>query len=179
MSRADEIDPADLREVIARQKIADVLARYARGIDRCDLETLLSVFWPDATADYGSGAQSAPAWARATVAALQSMRRTQHALSNILVEVDGDHARAETYCQAFHEFDGADGAGVEMVVGGRYLDRLERRDGVWRISNRVYVMDWNRNGPSTSQWEGGIYAGLTIRGGRWPNDPLRGFLRDA
>lgn len=177
MPRADEIDAADLREMIAKQKIAEVLARYSRGIDRCDIKTLLSVFWPDATADYGSGAQDAHQWARATVAALKRMRRTQHALSNILIEVDGARARAETYCHAFHELDGdGDSGGLEMVVGGRYLDLLERRDGAWRISRRTYVMDWNRNTVSTCRWDQGIYAGMNTRGGRWPDDPLHGFL---
>ncbi|WP_293903135.1 nuclear transport factor 2 family protein [Phenylobacterium sp.] len=176
MPRADEIDAAELREVIAKQKIADVLARYSRGIDRCDIETLLAVFWPEATADYGSGPQNAHQWARATVAALRGMRRTQHALSNMLIEVDGDRARAETYCQAFHELDGDDG-GLEMVVGGRYLDLLERRDGAWRVSHRTYVMDWNRNTVSTCRWDDGLYTGLKIRGGRWPDDPLQVFLR--
>ena len=108
------------------------------------------------------------------------MRRTQHALSNILIEVAGDRARAETYCHAFHEFDGDGGGGGcggrEMVVGGRYLDYLERREGAWRIAHRTYVMDWNRNTPSTGQWDEGIYGGLKIRGGRWPDDPLKAFL---
>eukprot|EP01035_Chromulina_nebulosa_P003915 gene3915-biopygen3222 len=103
-------------------------------------------------------------------------RRTQHALSNCLIEVNGDTARAETYCQAFHELDG-EGDGLEMVVGGRYLDDLERRDGAWRILHRTYVMDWNRNTVSTCRWDEGIYAGLKIRGARWPDDPLQAFLR--
>ena len=174
MTQADDL--ADVREMIARQKIADVLARYARGIDRCDIETLRSVFWPEAMADYGSGAQVAMAWAETTLAALKGMLRTQHAISNLLIEIQGARARAETYCQAYHELDGAGGR-REMVVGGRYLDDLEQRDGEWRILRRTYVMDWNRNVASTSQWDEGIYAGLKIRGGRWPDDPLRGFLR--
>ena len=175
MTPANDVDVADLLEMIARQKVADVMARYARGIDRCDIETLLSVFWPDARADYGSGEQDAGAWARATVTALKGMRRTQHSVGNLLVEFQGEQARAETYCHAFHEFEGADGP-REMVVGGRYLDLLERRTCEWRISRRIYVMDWNHNGPSTCQWDEGIYAGLKIRGGRWPQDPLRAFL---
>jgi hypothetical protein len=175
MPRADELDAADVKGVIAKQRIAEVMARYSRGIDRCDLETLLSVFWPGATADYGSGVQKADQWALATLAALKLMRRTQHAISNILIEVDDDRARAETYCQAFHEFDG-DGGGREMVVGGRYLDDLERREGAWRIAHRTYVMDWNRNSPSTCQWDEGIYRDLKVRGGRWPDDPLKAFL---
>ena len=168
-------DAADLREMIARQKIADVLARYARGIDRCDLDTLLGVFWPEAKADYGSGEQLAAAWCKATLEALKGMLRTQHAISNQLVEIDGDEARAETYCQAYHELESPAGR-REMVVGGRYLDRLERRNGEWRIAQRTYVMDWNRNTPSTSLWDEGMYRGLNIRGARLPDDPLQAFL---
>lgn len=175
MPPTDDIDAADLRETIARQKIADVLTRYSRGIDRCDIDTLSAVFWPEATADYGSGPQNAQDWARATVSALKGMHRTQHAISNMLIDVDGDTARAETYCQAYHEIDGGAGR-VEMVVGGRYLDRLERRGGAWRIVERIYVMDWNRNVPATCQWDDGIYAGLKRRGGRLPDDPLKDFL---
>ena len=175
MPNTDDIDAADLREAVAKQKIADILTRYSRGIDRCDIDTLSAVFWPDATTDYGSGRQNAQDWARATVAALKGMHRTQHAISNILIDIDGDTARAETYCQAYHEIDGPSGR-VEMVVGGRYLDRLERRNGAWRIADRTYVMDWNRNIPSTAQWDEGIYAGLKRRGGRLPDDPLKDFL---
>ena len=171
MSDAETIDPADLREVIAKQKIADVLTRYCRGIDRCDLETLRSAFWPDATADYGAGAGNADDWARATIAALAGMDRTMHSIGNMLIEVADDRARAETYCHAYHEFASAEGR-REMVVGGRYLDDLERREGAWRIARRLYVMDWNRNTACTAQWDEGIYAGLKHRGARHPHDPL-------
>ena len=173
MTQANDL--AAVREMIARQKIADVMARYARGIDRCDIEALRSVFWPEAMADYGSGAQVAMVWAEATLGALKGMLRTQHAIGDMLVEIDGEQARAETYCHAYHELEGAGGR-REMIVGGRYLDRLERRDGEWRIIHRTYVMDWNQNAPSTSQWDVGMYAGLKIRGARWPDDPLRDFL---
>jgi hypothetical protein len=102
-------------------------------------------------------------WARATVSALKGMHRSQHAISNLLIDVEADTAQAETYCQAYHEIDGPmadDGDGrIEMVVGGRYLDRLERRGGTWRIAERTYVMDWNRNIPSMSQWREGSTLG--------------------
>jgi hypothetical protein len=47
---------------------------------------------------------------------------------------------------------------------------------VWKIFSRVYVMDWNRNIPSTCEWDTGIYANLKNRGARWPDDRLKGFL---
>jgi hypothetical protein len=49
MSQDSDIIAADVIEVIARVKIADMLTRYSRGIDRCDIDTLLSVFWSDGT----------------------------------------------------------------------------------------------------------------------------------
>lgn len=151
-----------------RLAVMDRLCRYARGIDRCDLDTLLDVFWPEATADFGQGPGPAEDWARATVAALAGMLRTQHLLGNMIIDVTGDRAGAETYCRAWHET--ADG--TVMEVGGRYLDVLERRGTEWRILSRRYVMDWNSNAPSTGNWDEGLYATLTRRGQRWPEDPL-------
>ncbi len=154
-----------------RLAIMDRLCRYARGIDRCDLDTLLDVFWPGATADFGQGEGPAADWARATVNALAGMLRTQHFLGNMIVDIDCDRAEAETYCRAYHEVEGPDGR-IVMEVGGRYLDRLEKRGGEWRIASRRYVMDWNTNAPSTAVWNAGLYATLARRGARWPEDPL-------
>jgi SnoaL-like domain len=164
----------DQAEVAARLEIVDLLHRYCRGIDRCDVDSLKGVFWPDGTCDYGSGAQNAYDWSEATVGALQAMPRTMHQVSNWVIEVDGDAARAETYCQAYHEMAGPDGL-LEVVVGGRYLDRLEKRGVRWGIRSRDYIMDWNRNVPSTAQWDGGLYAGLKRTGKRYPDDAAKAF----
>lgn len=160
-----------LREIGDRLAIQQVLTRYARGIDRCDVDALKSVWWPGATADYGDGAVDALAWSDGVVTALSAMLRTQHFLGNMLIDLDGDRAQAETYCRAYHEVESPDGR-AEMEVGGRYLDRLERRDDEWRIAERRYVHDWNRNQPSTAQWTDGLYTGLKRVGGRRPDDAL-------
>ena len=158
-----------LRHAAGRLAIQDVLTRYSRGVDRCDLETLKSSFWEDATVQYGADVENAHRWAEGLVVALKGMARTSHALSNMLIEIDGDRAQSETYCTAYHEVSTPDGM-HEMIVGGRYLDRLERRDGAWRVASRLYVMDWNRNGPSTAEWSAGMYGTLTNHGTRWPDD---------
>lgn len=159
-----------LTRVADELAIRGVLTRYARGIDRCDEAVLRSVWWPGAQADYGQGETDAGEWSGSVVQALATMRRTQHFLGNMAVELDGDRATAETYCRAYHEVDGADGR-QEMEVGGRYLDRLEKRDGEWRIAHRRYVLDWNRNMASTAAWDGPLYGGLTRVGARAPDDP--------
>ena len=158
----------------SRQEIADLLARYCRGVDRCDATVLKSVFWPEATTKYGDATTNAWEWAQALCERLRSMNRTQHAISNELVELDGDKGRGETYCRAYHEVDTPDGPRV-MMVGGRYLDRYERRGGVWKIAHRTYVMDWNANDPSTAQWDGPMYGRLSVRGARSPDDPSYSF----
>lgn len=158
-----------LARVADELAIRDVLCRYARGIDRCDEAVLRAVWWPEARADYGSGETDAGDWSGNVVKALASMRRTQHFLGNMLIEIAGDAASAETYCRAYHEVDGEDGP-VEMEVGGRYLDRLEKRGREWRIAHRRYVHDWNRNTPSTAAWDGALYGTLTRVGRRKPDD---------
>jgi hypothetical protein len=159
-----------LEDAADRLAIHDVLCRYARGIDRCDLETLRNVWWPGARADYGDGEVDALDWSGQVVVALGAMLRTQHFLGNVLILLDDDRAEAETYCRAYHEVEGDSGR-AEMEVGGRYLDRLERRAGEWRIAHRRYVLDWSRNGPSTARWEGPLYGNLKRRGARRPDDP--------
>ena len=34
-----------------------------------------------------------------------------------------------------------------MIAAVRYVDRMERRDGEWRIAKRVMVLDWHRVEP--------------------------------
>ena len=167
---SDLIPPDLLRRVAARQDIAELLARYCRGIDRCDAAELDWVFADDARIDYGSGAQDKAATCAGLLAAVGAMRLTQHAIGNIIIEFDGDRARAETYCVALHIL-GEPGSETEMTVGGRYLDTLEQRAGEWRIVERLYVMDWNRQEPATMRVEGGLYDVLQRRGGRKPDDP--------
>ncbi|MEL7130563.1 MAG: nuclear transport factor 2 family protein, partial [Pseudomonadota bacterium] len=75
---------------------------------------------------------------------------------------------------AYHQFD-VEGAPQEKVVGGRYLDVIEKRGDEWKISSRVYVMDWNRNTPSAAIWEGGLYDQLKYRGLRFPDDLSRDY----
>ena len=163
--------PDLLHRVAARQDIAEVLARYCRGIDRCSADELDRVFADDASIDYGSGAQGKATTCAGLLDAVGTMRLTQHAISNIIIEFDGSRARAETYCVALHIF-GEPGSETEMTVGGRYLDTLDRRAGEWRIVERLYVMDWNRQGPATMRVAGGLYDILQRRGGRKPDDPL-------
>lgn len=152
-----------------KQAITEALMRYCHGVDRCDLAMLKSAFWADGTVDYGVTRGPSHGFCEALVPHLLTMRSTMHNLSNILISLDDDSAWAMSNCVAYHQTDGADGP-TELIAGGRYLDDLERRGGEWRIARRLYVLDWNRTGAS-GQSEEGLFAQLTNRGARYPDDP--------
>jgi hypothetical protein len=160
----------DSAELADRLAIAEILTLYCRGIDRCDAEQLAAVFTPDALIDYGDGARLIATVIPGLIAGLGAMRLTQHNIGNTVMRIAGNTARAETNCVALHLIPAPEGE-IEVAVGGRYLDTLEKHAGRWRIAERLYVMDWNRTAPSTMQLTGGLFDGLQRRGARGPDDP--------
>ena len=160
----------ELTEIADRLAIAETLALYCRGIDRCDPDLLAAAFTPDAWIDYGDGANRVAATIPGLMAGLGAMRLTQHTITNTVIRLSGDTAKAETNCVALHLIPAPEGE-LELVVGGRYLDTLEKHGGRWLIAERLYVMDWNRTAPATMQLEGGLFDSLQRRGARGNDDP--------
>jgi len=138
--------PARLQELLDRQDIADCLTRFSRGMDRFDEDLFLSAFHPDAViaaGDFVGGPADLYAWARNLHEAGQVA--TQHNLLNNSCEIDGDTAHSETY----YLFAGRNHDDSNWLAGGRYLDRLHRRAGEWRIALRTNVIEWSGLLPST------------------------------
>ena len=71
---------------------------------------------------------------------------TQHHIANTRIEIDGDTAHTESYCFLAAK---AKETLELVVVGGRYVRRLERRDGEWRIAAAVLVADWSLDPETT------------------------------
>lgn len=161
---------AAIDRLLDRMAIHDVLTRYSRAIDRCDIDLLKSVYWPEATDDHGVFNGDAHAFAEFIIPLLATNHSTMHALCNMYVELGEGEARSETYVIAYHDVD-ADAGREDLIIGGRYLDRLEKRGGEWRIIRRQFVMDWNQNLPATARWDIEPFIQLKVRGARTPNDP--------
>jgi SnoaL-like domain len=137
-----------------RQQIHDVLLRYCRSIDRCDELLCASTLYPDAVIERGTqvidpvsgevteqvtGADW-PKYALDTVK--QASLATMHIISNHLIEVHGDVAASEAYFTRWQLCEA--GSGRELRARwGRYVDRLERREGEWRIAHRQVVSEWS------------------------------------
>jgi ketosteroid isomerase-like protein len=136
--------PEELERTVAeladRQAIRDCLMTYSRAIDRLDRELLMSVYHEDAIDDHGVFVGNREEFADWAIAMHTTTHLShQHCIFNFTCELDGDVAHTEAY----YMFVGMNRAGTPMAMsGGRYIDRLEKRDGRWAIAARVCVRDW-------------------------------------
>jgi hypothetical protein len=177
----------DASTLIDRQLCADLVARYCRAIDRLDETLLRSVFHPDSEHHHGfHGPSTAPGeddFVAFAFGFLSTCRYTHHHLGSVLVEVDGDAAVSEAYFTAYHRLRArsdpaasADAAASEMDywVGGRYLDRMEKRNSEWRIVRRVGTTDWTRLEPPAGAAVDTVDARFPPR--RSHDDPVYGLF---
>jgi 3-phenylpropionate/cinnamic acid dioxygenase small subunit len=121
-----------------RQDIADVLIRYATGIDSRDWPLFRTVFTPDCDLDYGEigtfhGVDEITDFMDKTHAAAG---HTLHRMSNFAVTVSGDTAQARVYVDAL--VMAPDGqSGVNAV--GFYDDDLVRTAEGWQVAKRRFT----------------------------------------
>jgi hypothetical protein len=157
-----------------RLLIHDVLHLHSRGLDRLDKSAIQCAYWPEAEVDYGSYKGSAQVFAELVVGALgQTYELTRHCLSNTLVNLAGNSAWSESCVNAGHLLPGAR---EELLFYGRYLDKLEKRDGQWKILHRQVVMDWSKRLPVQDERSGEAFAALA-KGAHFDTDPLYPFLQ--
>jgi hypothetical protein len=135
-----------LQRLTDRAEIYDCMQRYARGMDRRDRALLRSAYHDGAVDDHVGFVGVVDDFIDWTFAYHATQTRYQHYLLNHTVELNGDEAHAETY----YLFAGTDRqpANDMTLSGGRYVDRLERRDGRWAIADRVCVVEWNSESTS-------------------------------
>jgi hypothetical protein len=165
-------------EATAIVEIQQLLFRYCRGVDRGELATLKSVYHPNAHDHHGAFVGLAEAFADELVPKMDKAGIVgQHHITNVLVEVDGDRGVGESYFLAYHptELAGAAGEGL-AVAGGRYLDRFERRDGVWKITDRRVIFDFSVAPENRTPWR--AHQSFLV-GGRREADPSHGFFDAA
>jgi hypothetical protein len=128
-------------ELVARAEITDVIKRLARGTDRLDEEVMASCYHPDGFDDHNAFRGSGTEFAKWVCEVLPHFVATHHFIADPYIRlegVDADVAHVDTYCEAHHV-----GADSDMVLGLRYVDRFERRDGRWLIAKRVCAFDWS------------------------------------
>lgn len=139
--------------LLAEAEIRKVHLRYCRGVDRMDWDLVRTCYHPDATDDHGSYSGGIDGFIDWLAAGQPRFEMTSHFTGNQLVEVSGDAAWAEHYAIVTHRCTAtADTPAADLVVHVRYVDRMERRDGEWRIARRVAIADADRVDPVGPSW---------------------------
>lgn len=139
----DEINElrTELNRMKDRQAILEVLHRYSKGLDRRDWELMKSAYHEDGLdrhGDFIGHPDTFVAWAADLFQ--DEWDYSLHFLDPNNIEIDGDVAHSE--CYVLFTQRRTDGSALEFG-GGRYIDRLERRNGEWRISARLTAIDWS------------------------------------
>lgn len=150
-----DADAADLKALLDRERIRECLARLARGEDRRDAALISASCWPDSTADYGVFSGSFDAYLAWVVPGSDAIANTQHVLGQSVIDLDGDGARVETQVISYHRVNMGEGE-RDTCIGGRYLDRMEKRGGEWRIAARLMLYDWYQDWGQAIDWSQGV-----------------------
>lgn len=175
---ADEL--AELRTRLdvleSKQAIVELLARYSRAVDRGDLELLKSVFHSDAVDDQDRAfSGNAHQFAEFILPLLTRSYPHRHAITNTLIELDGERAFCESQIASAHRVSVDSNTVFDVENHGRYFDVMERRDGVWRIAYRRLLIERTvTRRVSDYDLEGAVLAPP------WPVDPVyAGFATPA
>jgi ketosteroid isomerase-like protein len=137
------VSPGELRQLIDRQQISDVLYRYASSVDYKDFATLRSLFTDDAHGVYMTvadltGADEIVDWIDGMTAGKSWQH---HKLTVYQIDFTGpDDASTLTY-HTSHQTDVGDDSSVTLIVA-RYRDKLRRVDGTWKITEKIMESGW-------------------------------------
>lgn len=133
----------NVQSLLERDAIIDVFNRYAAGVDGRDRDLYRSCFGDEIAVEVGDAiSKTCPAdeWVDQAFRAVSGFAATQHMITNHVIEVDGDRARATAYLQARH-------FNPEKVftVHGRYENELVRLEHGWRIRKLRLAITFSRN----------------------------------
>ena len=137
------VSQEELRRLVDRQQISEVLYRYASSVDYKDFATLRSLFTDDAHGVYTTvadltGADEIVKWIDGMTA---DKSWQHHKLTVYHIDFTGpDEASTLTY-HTSHQTDAGDDSMVTLIVA-RYRDRLRRVGGTWKITEKIMEPGW-------------------------------------
>ena len=125
---------------------------------------MATAYIEDSWDDHGVNKCPGPEFVRRVMAGMVDGGLTcSHHMDRSLVNIDGDTAGAETNFMAVTKTPGGGDGGEDQLhlMGGRYIDRLLRIEGEWKIKHRTCVRDWSISLRVAEDWAGtrGFVAG--------------------
>jgi len=130
---------AELMVVKDRQDILACIQRESRARDRQDITAIEACWWPEGVDEHGAVISGAADYAaRANKGHAMNFNMTSHNITNHICDIDGDTAHCESY--VIGGLFWQDGKSTTLAFG-RYLDRLEKRGGEWRLLVRKCTIE--------------------------------------
>ena len=126
-----------------REAIRDVIHRYCRSADRCDLDGFKACYWSDGYDDHGFFGGNAWEFCEYVIPVLKKIESSIHAITNTIIDLEGDQAFCESQWSVVHRLREGDQL-LDFWHQGRYIDIFEKRNGEWRILVRTLVGDTDR-----------------------------------
>jgi hypothetical protein len=168
------------RQLVAlldKQAIHELIAAYCNAADRHDFAKMRALYHDDAIDEHGKFAKGPASEFLDKLPEIQApMAILHHNVTTVNLKLDGDYAEGEVYLIAMHQVKTGDQL-YDVLIGGRYFDKYEKRDGVWKFAHRSIVADWAYPAsPSKIDLEHPFLAGAYI-GTPGDDDPSYGFFR--
>lgn len=131
-----------LDELLDKQAIHELIYAYCNAADRHDHDKMRALYHEDAIDEHGRFSRGpAQAFIDKLPQIQAPMQILHHNVTTVNLKLDGDYAEGEVYIIAFHQVREGD-RDYDMLIGGRYFDKYEKRDGAWKFSHRSIVADW-------------------------------------
>jgi hypothetical protein len=169
------MEPA-LQDMLDEHALRKLVHAYCRAVDRGDIPALRQLYHPDAVDAHGAFSTGAvEGFFEQLVASRPYLRAMAHNITTVNFAIEGTAAEGEIYNIAVHTLAGKS-RDIDLIIGGRYLDKYEKRNGVWKLLERTIVTDWARvTDPSSMDLSHPITAD-SLKGTLDENDPSFEFF---
>ncbi len=131
---------ARIQRIDDRIAIEQLLMEYGRAVDNRDFAAFAALFtdegeWKGAQGSYRGRKDIQQSMEKIFSAAAADIPKGKnfHLLTNVIIDLQGDHATASSKF-IFYTMNGAK---PEAAVAGRYEDRLVRVGGAWKFQQRL------------------------------------------
>ena len=139
-----------IEDISDRLEIHDTLTRYCYAVDDRDWDSYRQLFTPDAVIDdtvtggIRSGVEEHIVYMKK---ALSKVLTSQHAISTILIALNGNEARARAHCSCPMVLDTDGNDRHVMFQGLWYRNGLIRTGKGWKIRTLLEEGYWQHNAP--------------------------------
>lgn len=176
-----------LQSIEDRIQIQDVIHRWCRAIDRLDFDGISACFHEDAHDDHVFYKGDIPGLIDCLKARHKAISFSMHAVSNVLIEFGSSgEAVVESYVQVVQRRPLGSGRASDVRADGiatacdsnvsevfcRYVDRFEKRNGSWKIAERILLIDSAREYDDREPVHRLPPEGSVNRGRRDPSDTV-------